>query len=137
MPSAFGSFSILCDGYHRLNHDVRIDASVCQSQLAAPQFLEIELSQAFRASVIALHIMCEAVFSEEVAEIEPESGFRVVRVAVLEALDIANGFGFVETVFKLPKPSSDCSKFAALPGLRVTQPRVKGTDERVRYWVGV
>src|SRR3989449_10000652 len=101
MPSPSSCFAILCNGHHGLNHDVRIDAAFRQSQLPAAKLLEIKLSQAFRASEIALRIMRDAVSGEEVAEVEPKAGLRVMRVTILEAFDVAKGLRFVKGIFKL------------------------------------
>src|SRR5436190_9946082 len=108
MPSAFCRFAILCNGHHGLDHDMRIDTALRQSQLPAAKLLEIKLSQAFRASEIALCIVRDAIGGEEVAEVEPKAGLRVMRVAILEAFDVAKRLSFVKAAFKLSQSSSNC-----------------------------
>src|SRR5436190_24180140 len=110
MPSPSGCLAILRNGHHGLNHDVRIDTAFRQSQLPAAKFLEIKLSQAFRASEIALRIVRDAVAGEEVAEVQPKAGLRIVRVTILEAFDVAKGFRVVKNIFKLHQSSPDCRK---------------------------
>src|SRR5688572_19802347 len=112
MPSAFCRFAILRKRHHGLDHDVRIDTAFRQSQLSAAKLLEIKLSQAFRASEIALRIVRDAVSGEEVAEVEPKAGFRVMRVTILEAFDVAKGLRVVKNVFKLYQSSPDCREVA-------------------------
>ena len=113
MPSTSRSLAILCNGHHGLNHDVRIDTAFRQSQLPAAKFLEIKLSQAFRTAEIALGIMRDAVRAEEIAEVEPKAGFRVVRVTILKAFDVAKRLCFVKAVFKLHQSNSERSKIVA------------------------
>src|SRR5437868_465650 len=113
MPSASCCFAVLCNGHHWLDHDVRIDAAFGQSQLPAAKFLEIKLSQAFRTPEIALRIMRDAVSREEVAEVKPKAGLRVVCIAILEAFDVAKRLRAVKAIFKLRQSNSDCRKVAA------------------------
>ncbi len=92
---------------------MRIDTAFRQSQLPAAKLLEIKLSQAFRTSEIALRIMRDAVGGEEVAEVEPKAGLRVMRVTILEAFDVAKGLRFVKAIFKLHQSNPDCRKVVA------------------------
>src|SRR4026209_2084842 len=110
MPSTLCCFAILCNGHHGLDHDARVDTAFRQSQLPSAKLLDVKLSQALRASEIALCIMRNAVSGEEVAEVEPKAGLGVVRVAILEALDVAKGLRLVKAIFKLHKSNSDCRK---------------------------
>ena len=75
---------------------MRIDTAFRQSQLPAAKLLEIKLAQAFRASEIALRIMGDAAGGEEVGEVEPKAGLRVMRVTILEAFDVAQGLRLVQ-----------------------------------------
>src|SRR5215813_9966005 len=101
MPSSSCAFTVRGNGHYRLNHDVRINTAIRQSQLSAAKLLEIKLSQAFRTTEIALRIMRDTVSGEEIAEIEPKTQLRVMRVTILDTFDVANGAGLVKIVFKL------------------------------------
>ena len=113
MPSASRRFSIRRKGHHGLNHDVGIDAAFGQPQLATAEFLEVKLSQAFGTSEIALSVMRDSVGGEEISKIGPETQLRVMRVAILKALDVTKGSRAMKVVLKLRDSKLDCSKAVA------------------------
>src|SRR5215468_5879752 len=113
MPSSSCAFTVRGNGHYGLNHDVRINTALRQSQLSAAKLLEIELSQAFRTAEIALRIMRDAIRREEIAEVEPKARLRIMRIAILEAFDVANGLRSMKKVFKLRHSNPDCRKTVA------------------------
>src|SRR6185369_2230036 len=70
--------------------------------------LKIKFPQTFRAAEIALRIVRDTVSGEEIAEVQPKAQLGVMRVAVLESLDIANSSRSVDAVFKLRHSSVGC-----------------------------